>query len=146
VTLIFLNGSAMAGQKDHGGLAGSTFVGPARTAARYRFFAVRDEFPGLFPVAQGGRPIVGELYDMPDDILHNSLLPSEPEELELGEIELEDGELVAAMLLRPERLKPGDKVVDIAELGGFRAYQAHLRSNQRLAEVLGRDDLNGERP
>ena len=47
---MFLNGTAMSGQKDHGAIAGATFVGPARTAPRYRFFAVRDEFPGLFPV------------------------------------------------------------------------------------------------
>lgn len=140
--LIFLNGSAMSGQKDHGTVAGATFVGPACTAARYRFYAVRDEFPGLFPVARGGRPIVGELYEISENLLRGSLLPQEPDELELGEIELEDGELVAGMLLCPERIKPGDKVTDIAEFGGFRAYQAHLRSNARIAEVLGRDDLN----
>jgi hypothetical protein len=34
-------------------------------------------------------------------------------------------------------LAPGDKVVDIAELGGFRAYQAFLASNARLPDILG---------
>jgi len=88
MTLMFLNGTAMSGQKDHGSHAGSTFLGPARTAARYRFFAVRDEFPGLYPVKTGGRVIDGELYDIPEDVLRGRLLPSEPPELELGEIEL----------------------------------------------------------
>jgi hypothetical protein len=135
---MFLNGTAMWGQKDHGAHAGSSFVGPARTAARYRFIAVRDEFPGLLPVAVGGRPIDGELYDIPDAILRDRLLPSEPAELEFGAIELADGESVAAMLLVPTRLDPGDKVVDISELGGFRAYQAFLRANERLGEMLRR--------
>jgi gamma-glutamylcyclotransferase (GGCT)/AIG2-like uncharacterized protein YtfP len=134
---MFLNGTAMSGQKDHGSHAGSTFLGPARTAGKYRFFAVRDEFPGLFPVATGGRAIVGELYDIPEDVLRDHLLPSEPQELEFGEIELEDGEVVHAMILVPSRLVPGDKVVDIAELGGFRAYQAFLAWNAHLPDTLG---------
>lgn len=138
--LVFLNGSAMAGQKDHGCHAGSTFLGPARTAATYRFFAVRDEFPGLLPVGVGGRSIEGELYDMPDDVLHRQLLPAEPKELELGLVTLIDGETVQAMILRPGRLVPGDKVVDISELGGFRAYQRFLASNERLGETLGRSE------
>jgi gamma-glutamylcyclotransferase (GGCT)/AIG2-like uncharacterized protein YtfP len=139
MTLMFLNGTAMSGQKDHGSHAGSTFLGPARTTARYRFFAVRDEFPGLLPVASGGRCIDGELYDIPDDILRDRLLPSEPAELDLGEIELIDGETVSAMILVPSRIAPGDKVVDIAELGGFRAYQRFLAANARLADTLRRD-------
>lgn len=134
---MFLNGTAMSGQKDHGAHAGSAFLGPARTAARYRFFAVRAEFPGLFEVERGGRPIEGELYEIPEAVLRDELLPAEPVELELGTIELADGEAVQAMLLRPERLAPGDPVVDISEFGGFRAYQRHLAANSRLAQVLG---------
>lgn len=138
MTLMFLNGTAMAGQKDHSCHAGSTFLGPARTAALYRFMAVRDEFPGLLPVRSGGRMIEGELYDIPRDILNDRLLPAEPPELELGTIELVDGETVHAMILQPERLDGGDKVVDISELGGFRAYQRFVASNVRLDETLGR--------
>jgi gamma-glutamylcyclotransferase (GGCT)/AIG2-like uncharacterized protein YtfP len=136
--LMFLNGSAMTGQKDHACHAGSTFLGPARTAGTYRFFAVRDEFPGLLPVASGGRSIEGELYDMPEDVLYKQLLPAEPEELELASVTLIDGEEVHAMILRPDRLKPGDKVVDISELGAFRAYQRFVAANDRLGETLGR--------
>jgi len=139
VSLMFLNGTAMAGQKDHGCHAGSTFLGPAQTACRYRFLAVRDEFPGLLEVATAGRCIDGELYEMPEDVLINQLLPAEPAELELGTIELLDGEMVSAMLLRPERLETGDKVVDISEFGGFRAYQRFLAGNARVGEVLGRE-------
>ena len=73
---MFLNGTAMSGQKDHGAMAGAMFIGPARTAARYRFFAVRDEFPGLYPVDVDGRSIEGELYEMTEAILFDTLLPA----------------------------------------------------------------------
>jgi len=126
MTLMFLNGTAMSGQKDHACHAGSTFLGPARTACAYRFFAVRDEYP--------------ELFEIPEPVLRNQLLPAEPAELELGMIQLIDGEEVHAMLLRPERLKAGDKVVDISELGGFRAYMRFLAANRQVGAVLGRPE------
>jgi hypothetical protein len=137
MTQMFLNGTAMAGQPDHACHQGSTFLGPARTSATFRFFAVRDNFPGLFKVPAGGRVIDGELYDIPDEVLHERLLPAEPRELEFGTIQLLDGETVHAMLLVPSRLSPGDKVVDISELGGFRAYQRFLDANACLGATLG---------
>jgi gamma-glutamylcyclotransferase (GGCT)/AIG2-like uncharacterized protein YtfP len=132
---MFLNGTAMSGQKDHGAHAGSTFLGPARTAAQYHLFVVRDEFPGLYSVLTDGRSIDGELYDIPADILHERLMPAEPEELELGEIQLLDGSTVHAMLLMPSRIRPKDKVVDVSELGGFRAYQRFLSDNRGISMV-----------
>ena len=134
---MFLNGTAMRGQRDHAAIAGATFLGPARTAPHYSFFAIRDEFPGLFPVAESGVAIVGELYELSEEMLYQSLMPGEPAELELGVIELATGDIVNAMLLQPERLNPDDTVVDISHLGGFRAYQAHLRANSQLRHVLG---------
>ncbi len=134
---MFLNGTAMSGQKDHAAVAGARFIGPAQTAPRYRFFAVRDEFPGLFPVDADGRSIAGELYEMTEEILFESLLPSEPAELEVGTIELDDGQIVNAMQLQPERIVDGDSVVDIAELGGWRRYQAHLAANTDVRGFLG---------
>jgi Allophanate hydrolase C-terminal domain len=138
MTLMFLNGTAMAGQKDFATHNGSAFLGPARTTARYRFFVVRDEFPGLLAVEQDGRVIEGELYDIPEGILRSRLLPAEPAELELGTVELIGGESVYGMCLVPSRLDASTKVVDISELGGFRAYQRHLAANQSLDQVLGR--------
>ena len=134
---MFLNGTAMSGQRHHAAIAGATFLGPARTAPHYRFFAVRDQFPGLYPVADGGVAIVGELYELPEEMLYGSLMPEEPRELELGAVELDTGEIVNAMFLQPERLDPADLVVDISHLGGFRAYQAHLAANAELSTVLG---------
>ncbi|MCV7366829.1 hypothetical protein CRI77_03040 [Mycolicibacterium duvalii] len=135
---MFLNGTAMSGQKDHGCIAGlARPLGPATTAPDFRFFAVRDEFPGLFPVSSGGLPIVGELYEMSDSLLFDTLLPQEPKELELGTIHLACGTAVRAMILQPNRIATGDKVVDIADFGGWRAYQSHLAANARVHDVLG---------
>jgi hypothetical protein len=134
---MFLNGTAMSGQNDHAAITGARLIGPAITAPIYRFFAVRDEFPGLLPVVTGGVPISGELYEMTDELLFGCLLPQEPRELEIGSIELADGTTVRAMILQPERITAGDKVVDIAEFGGWRTYQAHLAANSRVRELLG---------
>jgi hypothetical protein len=138
---MFLNGTAMSGQKDHHAIAGARFLGPARTAARYRFYAVRDEYPGLFPVAAGGVEVVGELYEMTEDVLFTSLLPEEPPELEIGTIALADGSIVNSMQLQPERLVDTDKVVDISVLGGWRAYQAFLAANELPAGGTWREQL-----
>ncbi len=133
---MFLNGTAMSGGKDHGAITGATFLGPARTAARYRFFAVRDEYPGLVPVEDGGVEVLGELYEISEQILFESLLPQEPPELEIGTITLDDGTVVNSMQLQLERLPAGDKVVDISTLGGWRAYQTFLGDQATLAALL----------
>jgi hypothetical protein len=136
VRRMFLNGTAMRGQPDHHAVAGSTYLGPRRTAARYRFVAVRNAFPGLLPMCQGGNSIEGELYELSEDVLFRSLMPEEPAELELGTIALDDGEIVNAMHLQPDRLVPGDLVVDITAFGGWRTYQRHLAENAELAQWL----------
>jgi len=138
VRRMFLNGTAMSGQKDHHAIAGARFIGAARTAPRYRFFAVRDEYPGLFPVDSGGVEVLGELYEMSEAVLFGSLLPEEPAELEIGTIALSDGSIVNSMQLQPERLIEGDKVVDISELGGWRAYQRFLIGNETWRAQLAR--------
>ena len=50
---LFVNGEGMSGGKVHHSIEGLPFLGPAQTAPRYRFFSVRDEFPGLWPVDEG---------------------------------------------------------------------------------------------
>lgn len=122
---MFLNGTAMSGEADHGALRGARFLGPAQTAAHYRFLAVRDAFPGLLPVTSDGGRVIGELYEIPEDVLFGSLMPAEPAELELGAIELDNGQIVNAMHLRLDRVQGGDRVIDITRLGGWRAYRAH---------------------
>ncbi len=120
---MFLNGTAMSGQSDHHHLGNAPFLGDVRTAPRYRFYAVRGEFPGLVPVEDGGASITGELYDVDDEVWRTSLGPSEPTELTLGSIELSDGRMVRAMLLNLQRVAHSE-LEDITSLGSWRAYLA----------------------
>jgi gamma-glutamylcyclotransferase (GGCT)/AIG2-like uncharacterized protein YtfP len=127
---MFLNGGGMRGGPVHHHIEGVPLLGALRTAPNYRFYSVRDEFPALVATAAGGASIVGELYDVPIDMLHRSLLPAEPPELELGTIELEDGSVSFAMLLRREVLEQGAGLIEITEFGGWRAYRDEAGSER----------------
>ena len=119
---MFLNGGGMRGGPVHHHIEGVPLLGEVRTAPKYRFYSVRDEFPALVASAAGGAAIMGELYDVPMDMLHHSLMPAEPPELELGTIELENGLVSFAMLLRREVLERGAGLIEITKYGGWRAY------------------------
>ncbi|MGI3779826.1 MAG: allophanate hydrolase-related protein [Janthinobacterium lividum] len=122
MTALFCNGEGMRGGAVHENLAGQTFLGEARTARRYRFFSVRDEFPGVVDVGPGsGGSVPGELYDVELRTLLDRFLPGEPPELELGVVELDDGRAVLGMVLRPEER---GRHRDITDLGGWRAYRS----------------------
>ena len=118
---MFVNGQGMRGGEFNDAFAGATFLGEVDTAPRYRFFSVRDVFPGLHPVASGGRAVPGEVYELPYLMLADQLLPREPAELELGIIELADGTGSPAMRMRPEALTLPE-AVDITDAGGWRTY------------------------
>lgn len=123
MTSMFLNGTAMRGGAAHDMLQGSQLVAELSTAPRYRFFAVRGEFPGMSPARPGetGCRVTGELYDVPLDVLRDSLLPTEPPELELSVIELGSGEPSLAMVLR-EQFRAAADLEDISAIGSWRAY------------------------
>ncbi|GGM15477.1 allophanate hydrolase-related protein [Nakamurella endophytica] len=122
---MFVNGQALSGGSLNGALAGGRLLGPVRTAPRYRFYSVRDEFPGLHPVDSGGTSVPGEVYVVSYAVLREGLLPQEPLELELGVIELEDGSGSLSMRMRADALDlPG--VVDITDRGGWLAYLAAI--------------------
>jgi hypothetical protein len=119
---MFLNGGGMHGGSLHHLLCGAPLViADARTAPRYRLHSVGDRYPALEPVADGGTTITGEVYDLPLEVLRDSLLPAEPPELELGVIELADGAPSLGMILR-RPCPPLTELTDISEFGGWRAY------------------------
>ena len=133
---LFVNGQGMSGGALNGPLQSQTFIGPATTAARYRFFSVRGEFPALRPAERAGSAgsrgaaggaIEGELYDVDLAVLREVFLPREPPELELAVIEMSDGSGAFAVRLRPglETSLPG--LTEITALGGWRRYQETLR-------------------
>lgn len=124
---MFVNGQAMRGGTLHHALRDAGFVGPARTADRYRFYAFPDGFPGLRPVVEGGVRVSGELYEVTYADLRERLLPGEPPELELGAIELDEGAGALAMVVRAGRWTD-DGVIDISDVGGWRA---HVEARER---------------
>lgn len=116
----------MRGQPDHANLGAATFVGEAKTAARYRLHSVRDQHPGIYEVPTGGISIAGELYELTQE-QYRALLASEPPDLYEGSIVLEDGSTASAMVY-PQRLIEERRYPDVSSFGGWAAYKASLRS------------------
>jgi gamma-glutamylcyclotransferase (GGCT)/AIG2-like uncharacterized protein YtfP len=121
MVLLMTNGEGMRGGAVHHTIEAQPFLGEVQTAPRYRFFSVRDEFPGLVRVGEGGGVVRGELYDVPLEVLRDSFLPHEPAELELGAVELDDGRAALCMILRSGE---AERHREITEYGGWRAYRA----------------------
>ena len=71
-----------------------------------------------------GVSVTGELYDVPWEVLRESLLPAEPAELELGVIELEDGSGCLSMVRRRSYREPAGLYRDISEHADWRSYTA----------------------
>ena len=122
MVLMFLNGDGMRGGRLNAQLAGAPLLRTARTAPKYRYYSVGDRFPAMIATATDGRAITGEVYDVPMEVLRDNLIPSEPAELELGLIELEDGTACLATVLRANLLGSPD-LIDISDIGDWRAYR-----------------------
>jgi gamma-glutamylcyclotransferase (GGCT)/AIG2-like uncharacterized protein YtfP len=118
---LMTNGEGMRGGRLHHNIEAHPFLGEVQTAPAYRFYSVRDEFPGLSPASDGsGGAVRGELYDVPLEVLRDAFLPDEPPELELGVVALADGSATLCMVLRPEER---DRHRDITEFGSWRTYR-----------------------
>ncbi|MFT8394889.1 MAG: gamma-glutamylcyclotransferase [Propionibacterium sp.] len=120
---MFVDGQATTGGSMNQILldSGAVLVAKTQTAPKYRFYSVRDEFPGLYYVGDGGFAVPGELYEMTYELLRDVQLPDEPSELELCLIEMADGSASLCMRMRDEALSlPGVK--DISDQGGWHAY------------------------
>jgi gamma-glutamylcyclotransferase (GGCT)/AIG2-like uncharacterized protein YtfP len=124
--LIFLNGGAMRGGPLNHLLSDSPLIGRVRTAPRYRFYSVRDEFPALDEVATGGVSVSGELYDADWPLLRETLLPSEPAELELGVIELADGSGCLSLIRRRTYREQPGALRDISDKPDWNLYRHTL--------------------
>jgi gamma-glutamylcyclotransferase (GGCT)/AIG2-like uncharacterized protein YtfP len=120
---LFVNGDGMRGGRVHHTIEAHPFLGAARTAPRYRFYSVRDEFPALWPVAEDGVSVAGELYDVPLDVIRDRFIPAEPPELELSVVELDDGSSALVVMLRAGVHAAGLGLRDVSEYGGWRAYK-----------------------
>ena len=66
MTKIFTYGTLLAGEPNHRVLRGSRCVGPARTPPRFKLVDL-GSFPGM--LAEGNTAVLGELYEVDDDVL-----------------------------------------------------------------------------
>jgi gamma-glutamylcyclotransferase (GGCT)/AIG2-like uncharacterized protein YtfP len=126
---LFVNGTLMRGLALHGNLGGAKFLGAARTAPGYRLYSVRDEHPAMLAAPPGdGTAVSGEVYDISMGHLQ-VILEREPAGLGLGVVDLESGDKCLGILWTAARLPR--RAVDVSAFGGWREYQASLRSQSR---------------
>lgn len=121
---IFICGSALRGQPDHQNLQSATFLGEAKTAAKYRLHAIKDGWhPGIYVADKtedkAGISIPGELYELTRE-QYDYLLKNEPPDMYPEAVDLENGEQAIAMLY-PRDLS--QQWPDISEIGGWAAYK-----------------------
>ena len=120
--IVFICGSALRGQPDHGNLQGAEFLGEAKSAATYRIHAVKDGWhPGIYVVEQGGVSIPGELYGL-SKTQYEHLVSTEPPDMYPGEIKLHDGGSATAMFYPRELIEEGGWP-DISDLDGWTNYK-----------------------
>lgn len=120
---VFICGSALRGQPDHKNLQSATFIRPAKTRSDYRLHAAENGWhPAIYQVAENGISIPGEVYELTRE-QYEYLVSTEPPHMYPGDVVLEDGEVLTAMLY-PRELVEQHHWVDISHLGGWAAYKA----------------------
>jgi allophanate hydrolase len=99
---------------------GARLVGEARTAPRYRLYALdtTPPKPGVVRVEDDGASLPGESWALSPAAL-GTFLAAIPQPMALGEVELEDGRSVVGFLCEPIALEGAR---DITATGGWRAY------------------------
>jgi gamma-glutamylaminecyclotransferase len=120
---VFICGSALRGQPDHGNLQSATFLGATRTQPRYRLHAAENGWhPAIYEVAEGGISISGEIYEL-TAAQFEYLLANEPPHMYPADVVTETGDVLTAMLY-PQELVERYQWEDISHLGGWAAYKA----------------------
>jgi gamma-glutamylaminecyclotransferase len=119
---VFICGSALRGQPDHQNLQSATFLREARTLPNYRLHAaVAGWHPAIYEVSDGGISIPGEVYALTPE-QYDYLVSTEPPNMYPGDVVLEDGEVVTAILY-PQTLVESHQWPDISHYGGWVAYK-----------------------
>lgn len=124
---IFICGSALQGQPDHGNLGDAQFIRATKTRPIYRLHAAHNGWhPAIYEVAEGGISILGEVYELTLDSF-DYLAANEPPDMYPGDVVLEDGEVLTAFLY-PRELVEQYNWSDISDFGEWAAYKASLAS------------------
>jgi gamma-glutamylaminecyclotransferase len=107
-TLIFLYGTSMSGEPNHGLLSGARFVSEARTDAQFDLVDL-----GGFPAMVGGgqTQVNGELYAFsPGGMRFMDEVEDHPEYFRRTPVKLEDGQEVHSYLLPPSHGRPFPRI------------------------------------
>ncbi|MEB3357101.1 MAG: gamma-glutamylcyclotransferase [Synechococcales bacterium] len=121
--IVFICGSALRGQPDHGNLQAASFLKPAQTAPLYRLHSVGNGWhPGIYRDESNGISIPGELYEMTAE-QYDYLVASEPPHMYPETVELADGGRAIAFLY-PKELIEQNGWPDISQYGGWADYKA----------------------
>jgi carbamate kinase len=119
--LLAVNGTLMRGLKlnQHMAAANATFVREAATEPAYRLWSVGDDHPAMIHVTDdSGAAVQVEVWAVPRQRLAG-LLESEPPDLAIGKVRLDDNSTVLCVLGESAAVA-GQR--DITEYGGWRAY------------------------
>jgi gamma-glutamylaminecyclotransferase len=120
---VFICGSALRGQPDHGNLQSAIFLREARTKPLYRLHAAKDGWhPAIYQVESNGISIPGEVYELTPES-YDYLVSTEPPDMYPADVVLENGEIVTAILY-PRELVEHYNWPDVSSYGGWVAYKA----------------------
>lgn len=140
---IFICGSALTGQPDHHNLQSAKSIGAAKTLPQYRLHAAADGWhPAIYEVSCDGISIPGEVYELTSE-QYEHLLSTEPPNMYPGDIVLENGEILTAMLY-PQELVEKYNWPDISHYGGWAAYKRAILSKELLPKSI--ESLNTVKP
>ena len=119
-------------------MKGAPLVARTRTAPGHRFFSLGARCPGLLPDPSSEIRIEGEVYEVPDEVLRDNLLPTEPPDLEFGIIKLEDGSACFSMIRAgiPTAVVPGGTGLMTTALEPMRAPSPTVKPPSTLAPAL----------
>ncbi len=120
--LVAVNGTLMRGLKLNPNMieAGASFVRETTTEPAYRMWSIKDEYPAMMHVRDGGARVKVEVWSVPRGGLAKIFF-KEPPGLSIGKVRLDDGSTVLGVLGEPA-LVSGQR--EITEYGGWRAYLA----------------------
>lgn len=123
---VFICGSALRGQPDHGNLQEAEFLGAALSAPHYRLHSVKEGWhPGIREVTDDGISIPGELYEL-DDEQYKHLVATEPPDMYPTQIRLDNGQSATAFFYPYELIKEHNWP-DISDIGGWANFKAQKK-------------------
>ena len=106
---VFVYGTLMAGEPNHGLLAGQTLLRRAETEPAFELVDL-GPYPAL--VAGGETSVVGEVYEITVNVLAAlDRLEGHPNFYRRARIRLSDGETVLAYLLAPEQVRGQPRIL-----------------------------------